>query len=166
MPLPALGAWFTLAGSLPREPAPPTPPDLTRTWAELFPAATPDLADRESTERFADWLALVELLRDYQPAELERLRFPDAFETLGDFITAVAREPEAIHPAGEEHVSSALRLIEALIPALTARCMYVASRLAWTSGVQTPVAVGDEPPPGRERVGWRRFDVGRVLQDL
>ena len=54
VPLPALGAWFALAGGLPRDPAPPSQPDLTRTWAELFPAVPPDLTDRLSTERFAD----------------------------------------------------------------------------------------------------------------
>lgn len=163
--LTALGAWFTLADSLPGEPARPTPPDLSRTWAELLPAATPELADRESTERFADWLALVALLRDSQPTELERLRFPDAYETIGDFVSAVVREPETIHPAGEQHVSSALWLIEALFPELTARYMNVTSRLARSAGVQT-AAIEDEPPPVRERVGRRHFDVGRVLQDL
>ena len=53
VPLSALGGWFALAGNLPPEPTRPSPPDLTRTWAELFPAVTPDLADRASTESFA-----------------------------------------------------------------------------------------------------------------
>jgi hypothetical protein len=166
VPLSALEGWFALAGSLPPEPMPPSAPDLTRTWAELLPAVKPDLADRASTERFADWLALAELLREYQPAELERLRFHDAFETVDDFLTDVQRDPETIHPAAYQHVMSALRRIRTLIPWIESRAMYAAGRLEQTSREQTAAEHYREQPPGRERVGWRRFDVGRVLQDL
>lgn len=166
VPLSALGGWFALAGSLPPEPTPPSPPDLIRTWAELFPAVTPDLADRASTERFADWLALADLLREYQPAELERLRFDNAFETVGDFLTDVERDPETIHPAAHEHVMSALRRIQILIPAVESRSMYLANWLGHATREQAATAHHREPPPGRERAGRRRFDVGRVLQDL
>ena len=163
--LPALEAWFALAGSLPPQPTPPSPPDLTRTWAELFPAVAPDLADRASTERFADWLALADLLREYQPAELERLHFEDTYQTVDDFLTDVERDPDIIHPAAYEHVISALRRIQILNPWFQSRAMYVTSRLEQAS--REPAASHyREPAPGRERLGWRRFDVGRVLQDL
>ncbi|MGZ6616847.1 MAG: hypothetical protein ACXVFQ_20775 [Solirubrobacteraceae bacterium] len=166
VPHSALEGWFALAGSLPTEPTPPSPPDLTRTWAELFPAATPDLADRASTERFADWLALADLLREYQPAELERLRFDDTYETVDDFLTEVERDTDIIHPAAFEHVMSALRRIRILNPWFESRVMHVTSRLEQASREHTAASHYREPAPGRERLGWRRFDVGRVLQDL
>jgi hypothetical protein len=166
VPLPALDGWFALAGSLPPEPTPPSPPDLTRTWAELFPAVTPDLADRASTERFADWLALADLLRQYRPAELDRLHFDNASETIGDFLTDVERDPETIHPAAYEHVMSALRRIQTLTPAVELRSMNLASRLGHATQEPAATRHPPEPPPRRERTGRRRFDVGRVLQDL
>jgi hypothetical protein len=166
VPLPALGGWFALAGSLPPERAPASPPDLTRTWAELFPAVTPDLADRASTESFADWLALADLLRKHQPDELMRLRFDDASDTVGDFLTDVERNPQTVHPVAYEHVMSALRRLQTLTPAAESRAMYLASRLGHAARGQGATVHHREPPPGRERAGRRRFDVGRVLQDL
>ena len=166
VPLPALEAWLALAGSLAPHPTAPSPPDLTRTWAELFPAVTPDLADRASTERFADWLALADLLREYQPAELERLRFDDTFKTVDDFLTEVERDTDIIHPAAHDHVISALRRIRTLNPWFASRAMYVTSQLEQASRERTAASHYREPAPGRERLGWRRFDVGRVLQDL
>ncbi len=166
VPLSALGGWFALASSLPPEPTPPSPPDLTRTWAELFPAVTPDLADRASTERFADWLALADLLRQNRPAELGRLQFNDASEAIGDFLTDVDHDPETIHPAAYEHVTSALRRIQTLTPAVELRSMNLASRLEHAAREQAATIHHREPPTGREYAGRRRFDVGRVLEDL
>ncbi len=166
VPLSALGGWFALAGSLPSEPTPPSPPNVTRTWAELFPAVAPDLADRASTERFADWLALADLLREHRPAELERLHFNDASEAIGEFLTDVEHDPETIHPAAYEHVISALRRIQTLTPEVEARSMNLAGRLGRASREQAATIHHREPLTGRELVGRRRFDVGRVLQDL
>ena len=166
VPLSALGGWFALAGSLPPEPTPPSPPDVTRTWAELFPAVAPDLADRASTERFADWLALADLLREYRPAELERLHFNDASEAIGEFLTDVEHDPETIHPAAYEHVMSALRRIQTLTPEFEVRSMNLAGRLGHASTEQAATIHHREPPTDRELAGRRRFDVGRVLQDL
>jgi hypothetical protein len=166
VPLSALGGWFALAGSLPPEPTPPSPPDVTRTWAELFPAVTPDLADRAGTERFADWLALADLLRQYRPAELERLHFNDASEAIGEFLTDVEHDPETIHPAAYEHVMSALRRIQTLTPEVELRSMNLAGRLGHASREPAATIHHREPPTGRELAGRRRFDVGRVLQDL
>ena len=166
VPHSALVGWFALAGGLPPEPTPPSPPDLTRTWAELFPAVTPDLADCASTERFADWLALADLLREYQPAELERLHFDDTYETVDDLLTDVERDADIIHPAAYDHVISALRRIQTLNPWFQSRAMYVTSRLEQASREDTAASHHGEPAPGRERLGWRRFDVGRILRDL
>ena len=166
VPLAALGGWFALAGSLAPQPTPPSPPDLTRTWAELFPAVTPDLADRASTERFADWLALADLLREYQPAELERLHFEDTYQTVDDFLTDVERDPDAIHPAAHEHVIAALRRIRILNPWFKSRAWHAADRLERTTREEAAASLYPEPASGRELLGWRRFDVGRVLQDL
>jgi hypothetical protein len=165
VPLPALGAWFALAGRLPPEPPPPAPPDLAHTWAELFPAAPPDLADRESAERFGDWLTLAGLVRQFQPGDLQRLRFYDAVETIDWFLTQIERTPDAIHPAAVPHVTTALRQIETLIPSSAPRCIYLARCLAHATQASEPASVRD-PQPDRDRAGWSRFDVSRVLQDL
>ena len=166
VPLTALGGWFALAGSLPPESTPPNPADLTRTWADLFPAAAPDLADHASTERFADWLALADLLREYQPVVLDHLHFDDTYQTVDEFLTDVERAPDTIHPAAHEHVVSALRRIQILNPWFKSRAILAGDRLEHTSREPTAVSPDREPASGREPIGWRQFDVGRVLQDL
>lgn len=166
IPLPALSAWFELAGRRALSTPPPRWPDLDHTWAELFPAASPDLADREAIERFADWLAVAELVRQHRPSALEQLRFRDAVNAIDDFLTDVGSSPDAIHPAAREHVLAALRGIQTLMPAFESRAGYLATWLGATAREQSPVADYRDPPTTRERIGWTRFDVGRVLEDL
>lgn len=165
--LPAnLEGWYALNGSLPPESRCPTPPDLTRTWADLFPATPPDLTDRASTERFADWLTLADLLRTHQPTELQRLRFEDTHEIVDTFLTDVERHSDRIHPAAHEHVLGALRRIRILKPCYRARAMQAADRLQYQGRGHDDPRYDPQPPSGHEPHGYKRFDVGRILQDL
>lgn len=166
IPFPALSAWVALAGRRVLSATPPPWPDLDRTWAELFPAASPHLADREGIERFGDWLALAELVRLHRPGALARLRFGDAVDVTDEFLIAVERSPDTIHPAARDNVLAALRCIEALMPPFESRAGYLATWLGATDREHAAVSGYRDPPPTRERIGWTRFDVGRVLQDL
>jgi hypothetical protein len=166
VPLQALDAWFALAADFARDPPPPAAPNLDHTWADLFPAASPDLSDRVDVERYADWLSLAELIREHQPGDLERLRFDDAFETSNEFLTKIDHAPDTIHPAAYEHVQTALMRIQTLSPERGARCMYLAGWLPDVTTEHEALTYLPAAPPGPERPGWRRFDVARVLRDL
>jgi hypothetical protein len=170
--LPALEAWLALADRLPHGPASPAPPDLKPTWAELLPVTAPDLTDRDSVERFADWLTFADLLREHRPDHLHRFRFRN--QLLGDhmrvinmFLDRVDEVGRRLQPACREQVERALDRIETLAPELADLSRYFLSRLRASRarlGRDTPHRRSD--PIMGEAPGWRLFDVERVLRDL
>jgi hypothetical protein len=93
-----LRSWYALARSVSSA---PTPPALDRTWAALLPAA-PILDPPAELERVGAWLALCEVLADYDRPALHRLGFFDRHaQLLADLAVllesrARADEPEAV----------------------------------------------------------------------
>jgi hypothetical protein len=167
IPLPALEAWLALAGRLPQDSPRLAPPNLKRTWAELLPASAPSLGDRESVERFADWLTFADVLREYSPEDLHRFRFSDRAGILNTFLDEIESAHGRVHPAAYEDVQRALSRIETLTPEFANLSFYFSSRIRAARGnlpreTRRPRA---EPLAG-ERPGSRLFDVARVLEDL
>jgi len=157
-----LEAWLTVAGCLERR---PPPPDVRITWAELLPATAPALDDTAALERFADWLALAELLIEHEHELLGELGFPGhTGEVCRDFLHSVADGADALEPRALSLTLRVLWLIE--------RVMLTLASLA--AGLRRTLTEREPPPPepqvrplGPEHE--RRsgaIDVDRVLRDL
>lgn len=166
IPLLALDAWLSLAGRLDPRPAPPA---LSVTWVELLPTGTPDLDDRVALERFADWLALCELLWAYHGSGLRgELGFgADQLRLLTEFMYSVddrrvqAGSPLTASGADLDPILRALSSIASLRPELGG----YADHIAYTLRPASPVAA-ESPPPSKRSTGVETFDVRRVLADL
>lgn len=160
--LPALEAWFTLAGRLS---AKPEPPAISVTWAELLPTAAPQPTDGANLERFADWLTLAELLIGYDPGLLARLGFPGHTERIcAQFLEAVDSDRRGIAPGDIGHTVRALSRIPRVLPALADRADGIRSRL--TSHEYLPGTSTRSEPPRRLAPQTGNLDVQRVLADL
>lgn len=160
--LPALEAWFTLAGGLSTKPEPPA---ISVTWAELLPTAPPQPTDGANLERFADWLTLAELLMDYDPGLLARLGFPGRTERFCTrFLEALEPDRPGIAPGNIGHAVRALSRIPRVIPVLTDRADSIRFRLT-SNEYRSSMSYRSEPPPGpAPQTG--NLDVQRVLADL
>jgi hypothetical protein len=162
IPLPALEAWFTLAGGLSSKPEPPA---VSVTWAELIPIAAPQLTDGASLERFADWLTLAELLMDYDPGLLAGLGFPGHSERFcARFLEALEPERRGIAPADTGHAVRALSRIPRVFTALADHADSVRFRLT-SHEYLSSTSFRSEPPP-RPAPQAGSLDVQRVLADL
>jgi hypothetical protein len=162
IPLPALEAWFTLAGGLSSKPEPPA---TSVTWTELIPTAAPQLTDGANLERFADWLTLAELLMDYDPGLLAGLGFRGHTERFcAQFLEALERDRRGVAPADIARAVRALNRIPRVFPALAGHADSVRFRLtrdeylSSTSSLSEPLS---QPAP---QAG--NLDVQRVLADL
>ena len=162
IPLPALEAWFTLAGGLSSKPEPPA---ISVTWAELLPTAAPQPTDGGNVERFADWLTLAELLMDYDPGLLAGLGFPGHSERIcARFLEALEPDRRGIAPADIGHAVRAVSQIPRVFPALAGPADSIRftltrhEHLSSASYLSEPSA-GPAPQTGN-------LDVQRVLADL
>jgi hypothetical protein len=165
--LPAIEAWLALAAELPRDPAPPEPPDLIRNWVQLLPVSAPDLDDRESVERFADWLTLTDLLREHMPDQLHRFHFRNHALILNVFLDKIDDAHGRFQPACRDHIERSLKRIETLTPELAGLSRYIAKRLgASQTRLQRDRPHRKTDPNIGEIPGWTLFDVERVLRDL
>lgn len=158
IPLLVLEAWLALATRLtPR----PEPPAIVVTWAELVPAAAPELADRVGLERFADWLALAQLLLEYDPNRLAGLGFPGHSRRFCEqFLEALEHDGA---PTDIGHAIRALTHMPRLIPGLTARANSLRFRLRNLEDLSAPPTFSTAPETVH-RTG--HLDVQRVLKDL
>jgi hypothetical protein len=162
--LPALEAWMALRSALPAKI--PTPA-IAVTWAELLPTGPPDLTAGASVERFADWLTLATVLRDYEPRLLAELNFPGRsrqhIDRLVDGLDLASRD--VLDDAVLEHAVRALARTASLIPELAERVDGVRYSLARSR-------IWEDPPPlsspvDREPIeGSGYLDIERVLRDL
>lgn len=165
IPLLALDAWVALARRIkPR----PSLPDLSITWVELLPARAPELDDRGSLERFAEWLWLCQLLSGYDPEQGDEfgfgsehldlvLRFKENVGRWGTTLGARSSQSTTL-----DLVLRALESIALLEPALQRSSREIAYMLTLdTSGPPEP---GAPPPPLPTQ--HETFDVRRVLEDL
>lgn len=160
--LPALEAWFTLAGGLSSKPEPPA---ISITWAELLPTAAPQPTDGASLERFADWLTLAELLMDYDPGLLAGLGFPGHTERFcAGFLEALEPGRRGIAPAEISHAVRALNRIPRVIPTLADRADSVRFSLRNQEYLSSMSSRNDPPPGPAPQTG--SLDVQRVLADL
>jgi len=147
-----LRSWYALAA---RVGAPPAPPPLDRTWAALLPAG-PELDPPSELDRLDAWLAVCEVLADYDRRALHRLGFFDRHAgLLADIATMLADRVFEQEPPSPVAASALARL----------------ARLLPDVAVGPPVhdyPLGDpidrpapEPPP----LDATR-DVDRILRDL
>ncbi len=157
-----LEMWLTLAGRLA---AKPDPPAMAMTWAELLPVAAPDLSDRATLERFADWLTLVELLLDHYPGMLGGLGFPGHTPELCErFISSLEVPNERHRPCDVGQTLRALISMPRIAPQLSDRAHRLQERLADLDIVsqRSVTSVGARDPA--RNTG--HLDVQRVLSDL
>jgi hypothetical protein len=162
IPLPALEAWFTLAGGLSSKPGSPA---ISVTWAELLPTAAPQPTDGADLERFADWLTLAEFLMDYDLGLLARLGFPGQTERFcAHFLEALESDRRAIAPADIGHAVRALSRIPRVIPALADRADRIRFRLTSHEYPSSTSSRSEPPPRPAQQTG--SLDVQRVLADL
>lgn len=122
----------------------------------------PDLDDRAGLEPFADWLALCELLWDYDETLRDRLGFGiDQVHVMIAFVGRVEERRMRSGPIGDP-VPRALESIAALQPELGGYARHVRNTLPREAGVATTV----EPTQGLTYYRGETFDVRRVLLDL
>lgn len=154
--------WLTLAGRLAVK---PDPPAMAVTWAELLPVAAPDLSDRATLERFADWLTVVELLLDHYPDLLGGLGFPGHTPGLCErFISSLEVPNERHRPCDIGQTLRALISMPRVTPQLRDRAYWVQERLAELDEVSPPSVASVRAPDTAQNTG--RLDVQRVLTDL
>jgi len=162
IPPDALYAWIALARRL--GPRPP-PPDLSATWVELLPACAPEVGDRVGVERFAEWLALCELLWDYDESLRDRLAFgTEQVHMMVVFLTRIEQAHLADGPtkAIAEPVPRALDSIAKLAPELGGFARHIRNRLRRETAIATSIELAPEPVYYRGET----FDVRRVMRDL
>jgi hypothetical protein len=160
--LPALEAWFTLAGRLSSKPESPA---ISVTWAELLPTAAPQPTDGAGLERFADWLTIAELLVDYDPGLLADLGFPGHSEGFcAQFLDALDPDRRRIAPTEIGHAVRALSRIPHVIPALADRADTIRFKLTSHEYLSSTPSRGEPTPRPAPQAG--KLDVQRVLADL
>lgn len=155
-----LESWLALASELERR---PTLPVLTLTWAALLPSDAPTLLDLSALERFADWLALVDLLMTRDARRLSELGFPgQAMAICQAFLSEVASGRDAIDERAIAPVTRALTRIARVNGALAATALALARPLEPEPGSRE-TRLGPEP---MDRDPGAALDVERVLRDL
>lgn len=153
-----LDAWLSLAKRLEPRPA---QPELGVTWTALLPTNTPRPDDRAAIDRFADWLVLCDLLRDYDEPRLEELGFgPDQLALALAFALELERNPDWVTPATEDPALRALGSIARLAPEFVHLPRTVARQQRRAQQLDPPRL----SPPEFADLG--PLDVGRVLADL
>ena len=162
--LPALEAWLALARDAPADPPLHA---IAVTWAELLPTGPPDLTDPVSVERFADWLTLATVVRDYEPRLLAELGFPGRsrrhIERLIDGLDIASKT--ALGGAILEPAVRAVARTADLIPELAEQADGIQHSLRRTWAWEDPPLLSSPFDRGPlESSGY--LDVERVLRDL
>jgi conflict system STAND superfamily ATPase len=171
LPLLLVDAWYAANANL-HDPV--AAPQLAPTWVELHPGSEP-LEDRAALARADDWLALVRVLTDHDPAALVELGFP-----LGDGPTLerlVAAAARAAAGSDENLAPTALSILErirALAPTDASLADVVRAELILETSVHddrwwTPADLDTPPTDEPASASHDRFttnDVARVLRDL
>ncbi len=170
VPVFLLDAWYA-AGALLAEPV--DPPPLRRTWEELRPSrevpfgrlSAPDL------QALDDWLALAQILAAHDPDALERLGFYHQDQQL--LLAHLALElGETSDPDLKPVAETLLGRIRELSPLHGGFARTTLRRLKEKPSDErwfVPHDIDAPPttePVARERIGFTRADVERVLADL
>jgi hypothetical protein len=149
-----LRSWYALAR---RVSAPPPPPALDRTWAALLPAGV-QFEPPSELYRLDAWLALCEVLADYDRAALNRLGFFDRHAELVADIAAALTLDMAIEDADSHVVVAAIGRLSRLVPEAV---------LATSPALEPPWDRLDPPPdPWPLAPLDPLLDVDRILSDL
>jgi hypothetical protein len=155
-----LDAWFATAACVAD---PPAAPQLARTWIELLPTESLDLASPEDVAALDDWVRLVALLSRHARPALAGLGFPERqLATLSALVTraeAMLDEP----PATASLLAEAFRRLAPLVPVpLASRSARVA---AWIAPLRAPELSASRATSRTQPAGSRRL-VARILRDL
>ena len=169
LPVFALEAWYALRRWV-REPV--DSPAIGRTWTELHPASSLFISGITAGELRAldDWLALAQALAHYDRAALTRLGFYEHDQQLLAHVAIEAAElrDDELRPLAE----TVLARMRGLSPSYGGVADAALRRLDRTSSDQrwwAPEDIAAPPssePVTREREGFTREDVERVLSDL
>jgi hypothetical protein len=171
-PLPVflLEAWYLTAAALPDRVEPPPP--IARTWTELHPSRSVPVGGLTARElqTIDEWLALAQVLRNHDPGELRRMRFYDDDQQLMAHVSVELgsiSDPE-LRPLAE----NVLQRIRELSPEYRDLARTTLTRLNTRQVKErwwVPQDIDAPPttePVARERLGFTREDVERVLADL
>jgi hypothetical protein len=146
------------------------PPSLARTWLELSPGSAPaESLDRGDLARLDEWLALVQTLRAYDPAQLAEFGFLDREqEVLAQLVADLQRHAT---PETGPIIDGVLRRIRDLTTGSVATDAQDAIDAAADRQSDWFIPEDIDSPPSDERVStqrgdFSRDDVDRVLADL
>jgi hypothetical protein len=170
VPVFLLDAWFA-ANTMLADPA--EPPPIRVTWSELEPtrAQLVDGLTARDLQGLDDWLALAQILAAHDPDALERLGF---YEPGPQLLLAhlTVELGEIADPELASLAENLLRRIRELSPRHHGLARTTLMRLQSQPADErwwVPQDI-DAPPStervSRERIGFTRDDVGRVLADL
>jgi hypothetical protein len=145
---------------------------LGRTWTELHPTTSAQIADATARELQAldEWLALAQVLVRYDPAALEALGFYERDQRLIAHITvelAEIADPE-LRPLAESVLARVRELSRdyvAVADAALRRLEQRTSERRWWVPEDIAAPPSTEPL-AHERARFTRRDVQRVLSDL
>ena len=170
VPVFLLEGWYS-ANALLAEPA--EPPPVRVTWKELQPmrAALVDGVTARDLQQLDDWLALAQVLAAHDPGALERLEFYEPPQQL--LLAHIAVElGEVTDPDLAALSETLLRRIRELSPKHRDLARTTLTRLRANPSEErwwVPHDIDKPPttePVARERIGFTRADVDRVLADL
>ena len=153
----SISAWFELAATLPRAPA---PPHLEGLLLASAPGADMSPKRPEDCERLDDWLCLTEIARKHRPGDLARVGFPDRYrQELAGFLDALEVGPGDV-VAADDTIERVLRRLNRLGIALGGVwCLPLVDDRSTAEGSWSTPA--DPVPPRTDR-----SLIDRVLRDL
>jgi hypothetical protein len=169
LPVFALEAWYALGRSV-HEPV--DSPSVGRTWVELHATSSLFIEGITAGELRAldDWLALAQVLDRHDRAALARLGFYEHDQQLLAHVAIEAADlrDDDLRPLAETVLARMRELSPSfggVADAVLRRLERTSSEQRWWVPKDIAVPPSDEPV-GREREGFTREDVGRVLNDL
>jgi hypothetical protein len=161
--VPLLRAWLTLAEAADWN---DDPPNLARTWAELLPIPSTDLASTEELTRLDDWLALAQALARHRPSSLQELGFPERSKALIEKVVSGADDLAGSQGSVQHGLWLSIldRLVDVVPPHTGARA-YAKRAVIATRGLELAPVMTVEPatesgPPPDDLL------IDRILADL
>jgi hypothetical protein len=159
VPVAHLRAWYTVAADSGAK-----PPQVATTWIELLPTETLDIDSRIEVARLEEWLDLADLLREHDPEQLERFRFPEAQRpVLDEIVAAAAARGALIDVEAAAVLRRALLRMRGLVPEVGALTTYAARNVSPAAPAERRPARGE---PRLDSPEAARRLVKRVLADL
>jgi hypothetical protein len=168
LPVFVLEAWYHANGKLRQS---QQPPQIGPTWIDLHPDAAPG-GTRAELQRAEDWLALAQTLRNYDPAVLETVGFPERDSAT---LLALGQAIQNLNVTAQHELRPVIDRLLARLHALAPAHAVWETLPYWldTPAVQerwwTPHDIDTPPttdPVAPTPATLAQHEVDRVLQDL